>query len=147
MVNTRAQNGMIDQYGTIVMIEMIKEETTRELKNCIRRKPWPMPHVMDLIHDIGKYDYVTALDLSMAFYHFRIIRWSSSHDYIHGTLRSIPLSTTTNGLIDQSRLTPRPQIRPTYTYAPHCVVIERPIYLRLRLDRRKGGSGTSRSKR
>lgn len=44
----------------------------REVNKCIRRKPWPMPHIMDLIQDIGSYDYVTAIDLSMAFYHFEL---------------------------------------------------------------------------
>jgi len=44
----------------------------RELNKRIRRKPWPMPHVADLIQDIGSYTYVTALDLSMGYYHFRL---------------------------------------------------------------------------
>lgn len=34
--------------------------------------PWPVPHIMDLIQDIGTYKYVTALDLSMEYYHFRL---------------------------------------------------------------------------
>ena len=44
----------------------------REVNKCIRRKPWPMPHINDMIQDIGTYKYVTALDLSMAYYHFRL---------------------------------------------------------------------------
>ena len=44
----------------------------RELNKCIYRRPWPMPHIMDLLQDIGKYRYVTALDLSMGYYHFRL---------------------------------------------------------------------------
>jgi hypothetical protein len=44
----------------------------RELNKHIRRKPWPMPHVTDLIQDIGSYTYVTALNLSMGFYHFQL---------------------------------------------------------------------------
>ena len=31
-----------------------------------------MPHINDLLQDIGGYDYVTALDLSMGFYHFQL---------------------------------------------------------------------------
>ncbi|KAG7357555.1 reverse transcriptase RNA-dependent DNA polymerase [Nitzschia inconspicua] len=44
----------------------------REVNKRIRRKPWPMPHIADMIQDIGPYTYVTALDLSMGFYHFRL---------------------------------------------------------------------------
>ena len=44
----------------------------RKLNRCIVRKPWPMPHIMDLIQDIGEYAYVTALDLSMGYYHFEL---------------------------------------------------------------------------
>ena len=39
----------------------------RELNKRIRRKPWPMPHIADLIQDVGPYTYVTALDLSMGY--------------------------------------------------------------------------------
>ncbi len=44
----------------------------RELNKCIRRKPWPMPHITDLIQDVGPYKYVTALDLSMGYYHLKL---------------------------------------------------------------------------
>ena len=44
----------------------------RELNKCIRRKPWPMPHINDLIQDVGRYQHVTALDLSMGYYHLRL---------------------------------------------------------------------------
>jgi hypothetical protein len=44
----------------------------RKLNERIRRKPWPMPNVADLIQDVGPYTYVTALDLSMGYYHFRL---------------------------------------------------------------------------
>jgi hypothetical protein len=40
----------------------------RELNKYIRRKPWPMPHINDMIQDVGQYKYVTALDLSMGYY-------------------------------------------------------------------------------
>jgi transposase InsO family protein len=44
----------------------------RELNKAIERRPWPIPHIADLIQDIGHYRYVTALDLSMGYYHFRL---------------------------------------------------------------------------
>ena len=44
----------------------------RELNKCIQRKPWPMPHVTDLIQDVGSYTHMTAIDLSMAYYHMRL---------------------------------------------------------------------------
>jgi len=31
-----------------------------------------MPHIADLLQDIGKYSYVSALDLSMGYYHFKL---------------------------------------------------------------------------
>jgi len=44
----------------------------RELNKRIKRKPWPMPHITDMLQDIGNYTYVTAIDLSMGFYHFSL---------------------------------------------------------------------------
>lgn len=44
----------------------------REVNKRIHRRPWPMPHINDLMQDIGQYKYVTALDLSMGYYHFRL---------------------------------------------------------------------------
>jgi Reverse transcriptase (RNA-dependent DNA polymerase) len=31
-----------------------------------------MPHIIDMLNDIGSYTYVTALDLSMGYYHFEL---------------------------------------------------------------------------
>lgn len=44
----------------------------RQLNKAIERRPWPMPHIADLIQDIGRYSHVTALDLSMGYYHFEL---------------------------------------------------------------------------
>ena len=44
----------------------------RKLNKWIKRKPWPMPHINDMLNDIGQFSYVTALDLSMGFYHFEL---------------------------------------------------------------------------
>jgi len=44
----------------------------RELNKCIKRRPWPMPHISDILQDVGHYTYATALDLSMGYYHFEL---------------------------------------------------------------------------
>ena len=44
----------------------------RELNKWIERRPHPMPHIIDMLNDIGTYTYVTALDLSMGYYHFEL---------------------------------------------------------------------------
>ena len=44
----------------------------RMVNRMIHRRPWPMPHIADLLQDVGTYKYVTALDLSMGYYHFRL---------------------------------------------------------------------------
>jgi len=44
----------------------------REVNRRIVRKPWPMPHIADLLQDIGRYSYVSALNLSMGYYHFKL---------------------------------------------------------------------------
>jgi transposase InsO family protein len=50
----------------------------RELNKCIIRKPWPMPHIADLLQDIGQFRWVTALDLSMGFYNFELSEEASN---------------------------------------------------------------------
>ncbi len=44
----------------------------RELNKAIVRHPWPMPHISDMIENIGKYKYATCLDLSMGYYHLKL---------------------------------------------------------------------------
>ena len=44
----------------------------RKLNAFVKRKPWPIPHIMDILQDIGPYKYVTALDLSMGYYHCKL---------------------------------------------------------------------------
>lgn len=44
----------------------------RQLNKWIERRPFPLPHITDLLQDVGSYKYVTALDLSMGFYHFEL---------------------------------------------------------------------------
>jgi hypothetical protein len=43
-----------------------------ELNKRIRCKPWPMLHILDMLEDIGGYEHVMAIDLSMGFYHFEL---------------------------------------------------------------------------
>jgi len=44
----------------------------REVNRRIVRKPWPMSHIAHLLQYIGRYSYVSALDLSMGYYHFKL---------------------------------------------------------------------------
>jgi len=44
----------------------------REVNQRIVRKPWPMPHIADLLQDIGRCSHVSALDLSMGYCHFKL---------------------------------------------------------------------------
>jgi len=44
----------------------------RKVNQAIDSKPYPIPHILDMIQDIGPYTYVSALDLSMAFYHMEL---------------------------------------------------------------------------
>jgi hypothetical protein len=44
----------------------------QELNKAIVRHPWPMPHISDMLENIGKYTYATCLDLSMGYYHLRL---------------------------------------------------------------------------
>jgi len=44
----------------------------REVNRRIVRKQWPMPHIADLLQDIGRHYYASALDLSMGSYHFKL---------------------------------------------------------------------------
>jgi hypothetical protein len=53
----------------------------RELNKAIVRHPWPMPHISDMLENIGKYTYATCLDLSMGYYHLRTT--SSQMENVH----------------------------------------------------------------
>jgi len=44
----------------------------RKVNRRIVRKPWPMSHIADLLQDVGRYSHVSALDLSMGYYHFKL---------------------------------------------------------------------------
>lgn len=40
----------------------------RVLNSCIFRSPWPTPKIQEIFQDIGGFQYVTAIDLSMGYY-------------------------------------------------------------------------------
>jgi len=41
----------------------------RELNKRIKRKPYPIPHIQDLLHKLEGFMYATSLDLNMGYYH------------------------------------------------------------------------------
>jgi len=58
-----------------------------------------MPHIADLLQDIGRYSYVSALDLSMGYYHFKLARQEvTRHVYLCVVMGTIQVPTTTNGI-------------------------------------------------
>jgi hypothetical protein len=41
----------------------------RKLNTQIRRKPFPLPKISDLLRKLSGFKYATAIDLSMGYYH------------------------------------------------------------------------------
>ena len=41
----------------------------RKLNDCIKRKPFPLPRISDLLQKLRNFKYATAIDLSMGYYH------------------------------------------------------------------------------
>ena len=44
----------------------------RELNKRIRRKPYPIPHIQDLLLKLEGFQYATSLDLNMGYYHIEL---------------------------------------------------------------------------
>ena len=44
----------------------------RELNKCIRRKPYPIPKIQDLLLKLEGFTYGTSLDLNMGYYHIEL---------------------------------------------------------------------------
>ena len=44
----------------------------RKLNKCVECHPWPMPHIADMIKNVGKCRCATCLDLSVGFYHVKL---------------------------------------------------------------------------
>ena len=44
----------------------------RKLNEMLKRSPWPMPTIMDMMHQCGGMTFATALDMIMSYYAMRI---------------------------------------------------------------------------
>ena len=44
----------------------------RELNKRIRRKPYPIPHIQDMLLNLEGFKYATSLDLNMGYYHIEL---------------------------------------------------------------------------
>ena len=51
----------------------------RELNKRIRRKPFPIPKIQELLHKLKGFQYATSLDLNMGYYHIRLTPKASSY--------------------------------------------------------------------
>ena len=50
----------------------------RELNKRIRRKPFPLPKINEMLQKLEGFKYATSLDLNMGYYHIRLSPFSSS---------------------------------------------------------------------
>jgi hypothetical protein len=44
----------------------------RQLNKVVKRKPFPIPNIQDILQKIGGFTYATALDLNMGYYNIRL---------------------------------------------------------------------------
>jgi hypothetical protein len=44
----------------------------RELNKCIKRKPYPIPQIQDILLKLEGFQYATSLDLNMGYYHIKL---------------------------------------------------------------------------
>lgn len=44
----------------------------RELNKCIKRKPYPLPQIQDILLKLEGFKYATSLDLNMGYYHIKL---------------------------------------------------------------------------
>ena len=49
----------------------------RELNKVMKQKPYLLPKISDLLQKLQRFKYVTAIDLSMGYYHVRLDKESS----------------------------------------------------------------------
>ena len=68
------------------MFTVMKPDTTlrsiadlRELNKRIRRKPFPIPKIQELLHKLKGFKHATSLDLNMGYYHIMLTPKSSSY--------------------------------------------------------------------
>jgi hypothetical protein len=50
----------------------------RELNKRIKRKPFPIPNINDLLHKIERFYLATLLDLNMVYYHIGLTPYAST---------------------------------------------------------------------
>ena len=50
----------------------------RQLNKALKRKPFPIPNIQDILQKIGGFTYATALDLNMGYYNIRLDPYSAS---------------------------------------------------------------------
>ena len=43
-----------------------------QLNKSTKRKPFPLPHIRDMIHSVGRMRWATPVDLSMGYYHMKL---------------------------------------------------------------------------
>jgi hypothetical protein len=80
----------------------------RRLNAQIRRKPFPLPKISDLLRKLIGFKYATAIDLSMGYYHIRSVGFGSAeivYNYI--ALGQIPIQKVTNGCENKPRHIPK----------------------------------------
>ena len=51
----------------------------RELNKRIKRKPYPIPKIQDMLQKLEGFNYATSLDLTMGYYHIRLTPQASSY--------------------------------------------------------------------
>ena len=49
----------------------------REAKKVIKRKPFPLPKITDMLQKLERFMYATSLDLNMRYSHMRLTPFSS----------------------------------------------------------------------
>ena len=50
----------------------------RQLNKALKRKPYPIPNIQDILQKLGGFTYATALDLNMGYYNIRLDPYAAS---------------------------------------------------------------------
>ena len=50
----------------------------RQLNKALKRKPFPIPNIQDILQKLGGFTYATALDLNMGYYNIRLDPYAAS---------------------------------------------------------------------
>ena len=84
----------------------------RKLNLALRRKPFPIPNIQDVLQKLGGFTYATSLDLNMGYYTLSLSPESQKLCTISTPLGKVPMSTATNGRSWQSRHFPGQNVNP-----------------------------------